>query len=43
MTPPAELYACLYAEELPTQALLRLRLELRDKPCVVMDGASPLQ
>jgi protein ImuB len=43
MTLLAELYACLYAEELPVQALLRLRPELRDKPCVVMDGISPLQ
>jgi len=40
---PAELYACLYARELPAQALLRLRPELRDQPCVVMDGIPPLQ
>ena len=39
----AELYACLYAKEFPAQALLRLRPELRDKPCVVMDGEPPLQ
>jgi protein ImuB len=43
MTKPAELYACLYAKEFPAQALLRLRPELRDKPCVVMDGEPPLQ
>jgi protein ImuB len=43
MTKPAELYACLYAKEFPAQALLRLRLELRDKPCVVMEGDPPLQ
>jgi protein ImuB len=43
MTKPAELYACLYAKEFPVQALLRLRPELRDKPCVVMDGQPPLQ
>jgi protein ImuB len=43
MTRAAELYACLYVEELPMQALLRLRPELRDKPCVVMDGDPPLQ
>lgn len=43
MTKPAELYACLYVRELPAQALLRLRPELRDKPCVVMEGEPPLQ
>lgn len=43
MTKPAEVYACLYAREFPAQALLRLRPELRDKPCVVMDGEPPLQ
>ena len=43
MTKPAELYACLYAKEFPAQAFLRLRPELRDKPCVVMDGEPPLQ
>jgi protein ImuB len=43
MTKRPEIYACLYARELPAQALLRLRPELRDKPCVVMDGESPLQ
>ncbi len=43
MTKSAEIYACLYAREFPTQALLRLRPELRDKPCVVMDGKPPLQ
>ncbi len=43
MTRTAELYACLYVEELSLQALLRLRPELRDKPCVVMDGDPPLQ
>lgn len=40
---PAELYACLYAKEFPSQALLRLRSELCDKPCVVMEGQPPLQ
>jgi protein ImuB len=40
---PAELYACLYVKEFPAQALLRLRPELRDKPCVVMEGAPPLE
>jgi protein ImuB len=43
MTKPAELYACLYAKEFPAQALLRLRPELRDKPCVVMEGEPPLE
>jgi protein ImuB len=43
MTRPADLYACLYAKQFPAQALLRLRPELRDKPCVVMQGEPPLQ
>lgn len=43
MTRPAEVYACLYAREFPAQALLRLRPELRGKPCVVMEGEPPLQ
>lgn len=43
MKQSAELYACFYAKEFPAQALLRLRSELRDKPCVVMDGEPPLQ
>ncbi|MBB5345737.1 DNA polymerase Y family protein [Tunturibacter empetritectus] len=43
MTKPAELYACLYAKEFPAQTLLRLRLELRNRPCVVMEGELPLQ
>ena len=43
MTKPAELYACLYAKEFPAQALLRLRPEMRDKPCVVMEGEPPLE
>jgi protein ImuB len=43
MMKPAEVYACLYAREFPAQALLRLRPEMRDKPCVVMDGEPPLQ
>jgi protein ImuB len=43
MTKSAELYACLYAKEFPAQALLRLRPQLRDKACVVMDGQPPLQ
>ncbi len=43
MTNPAELYACLYAKEFPAQALLRLRWELRGKPCAVMQGEPPLE
>lgn len=43
MTKHAELYACLYAKEFPAQALLRLRSELRDKPCVVLEGEPPLE
>jgi protein ImuB len=40
---PAELYACLYVKEFPVQALLRLRSELRGKPCVVMEREPPLE
>jgi protein ImuB len=43
MTKPAELYACLYVKEFPAQALLRLRPDLHDKPCVVMEGEPPLE
>jgi protein ImuB len=43
MTKPAELYACLYVREFPAQALLRLRSELHDKSCVVMDCEPPLE
>ena len=43
MTKSAELYACLCAREFPAQALLRLRPDLRDQPCVVMEGAPPLE
>jgi protein ImuB len=43
MNEPAELYACLYAREFPAQALLRLRPELRNRPCVVMEGEPPSQ
>lgn len=40
---PPEQYASVYAKEFPAQALLRLRPELRDKPCVVMEGDPPLE
>ena len=38
-----ELYACLYVREFAAQALLRLRPELREKPCAVMEGEPPLR
>lgn len=43
MTKHAELYSCLYAREFPAQALLRLKPDLHDKPCVVMAGDPPLR
>jgi len=36
-------YACLYAKEFPAQAMLRVRPELRDRPCAILDGEPPLQ
>lgn len=38
-----ELYACLLVREFPAQALLRLRPELREKPCVILDGEPPAE
>ena len=38
-----ELYACLYVKEFAAQTLLRLRPELQEKPCAVMEGEPPLQ
>ena len=35
------LYVCLYAKEFPAQSLLRFRSEVRDTPCVVLDGERP--
>jgi protein ImuB len=43
MSKPAEIYACVHATEFPAQALLRLRPELREHLCVVMEGEPPLQ
>lgn len=43
MTRSGELYACVHAREFPAQALLRMRPELRDRACVVMEGDPPLQ
>jgi protein ImuB len=40
---PAECYACVCVKEFPAQALLRLRPELRQQPCVVMEGDPPLE
>lgn len=37
------LYACIYAKEFPSQALLRLRPELRNRPCVVLESKPPIQ
>jgi protein ImuB len=38
-----ELYACVHAAELPAQALLRLRPELRAQPVVILDGPAAQQ
>lgn len=43
MKHPAELYACVYAREFPAQALLRLRPELKENACVVMDNEPPFE
>lgn len=43
MNKPTELYGCLYVKEFPVQALLRLRPELHEKPCVVMEGEPPFE
>ncbi|MEG9437828.1 DNA polymerase Y family protein [Edaphobacter sp. HDX4] len=43
MSKPTELYACLYVKEFPAQALLRLRPELHEKPCVIMEGDPPFE
>jgi len=40
---PRELYACIVVREFPAQAMLRLRPELRTEPCVILDGAPPLE
>lgn len=38
-----ERYACVCVKEFPAQALLRLRPDLRDRACVVMEGDPPLE
>lgn len=43
MNKQAPLFACLHIREFPAQAMLRLRPELRNKPCIVLDGEPPLQ
>jgi protein ImuB len=43
MSKPEEFYACVHATEFPAQALLRLRPELREQSCVVMEGEPPVQ
>lgn len=43
MNPRMELYACVYVREFPAQALLRLRPELHEKACVVLEGQFPAQ
>jgi protein ImuB len=43
MSDVAEIYACIHATQFPAQALLRLRPELRERPCAVMVGEPPLQ
>ncbi len=43
LTQEETIYVCLYASEFPAQSLLRFRGELRDKPCVVLDGEPPLR
>jgi protein ImuB len=37
------LYACLYVKEFPAQAMLRLRPELREQPCAILEGEPPTQ
>ncbi len=43
MSRPVERFACVYAREFPVQALLRLRPELRGRPCAVLEGTLPSQ
>jgi protein ImuB len=43
MRKPAELYACIYIREFPAQAVLRLRPDLKDCACVVMEGEAPFE
>ncbi|MGB6192530.1 MAG: DNA polymerase Y family protein [Terracidiphilus sp.] len=43
MNRQVELYLCLHVKEFPAQALLRLRPELHERPCVVMEGEPPFE
>ncbi|HZZ40778.1 MAG TPA: DNA polymerase Y family protein [Acidobacteriaceae bacterium] len=43
MNRPGELYACVYVREFPAQAMVRLRLELREKPVAILEGEAPRQ
>ena len=43
MTCSVEQFACVYVREFPAQALLRLRPQLHEKPCVVMEGEPPFE
>ena len=43
MKKPAELFACLRVPEFPAQALLRLRADLKNRPCAVLEGEPPMQ
>lgn len=38
-----ERYACICVKEFPAQAMLRLRPDLRDQPCAILQGDPPLQ
>jgi protein ImuB len=39
----SQVFACVYLQDFPAQALFRLRPELRGVPCVVMAGEPPLE
>lgn len=41
--PNPTLYACVYVADLPAQALLRLRPELRSQPVAILEGRAPLE
>jgi protein ImuB len=43
LTMSQELYACLHVRELPAQALLRLRPEMRSRAVAVVEGEPPLE
>lgn len=43
MSGTAEIYTCICVKEFPAQALLRMRPDLRERACVVMEGEPPLE